>query len=38
MAGKMRIVKGTMKDAIENAKSLTLFMRSWGNVPTDWNV
>jgi hypothetical protein len=38
MAGKMRLVKGTMKDAVENAQSLTLLVRCWGNVPTDWDV
>ena len=38
MGGKMRLLKGTMKDAVENAQAITLFLRSWGNVPTDWDV
>jgi hypothetical protein len=38
MSGKMRLVKGTMKDAVENAQSLTLLVRSWGTVPTDWGI
>ncbi len=38
MAGKMRLTKGTMKDAVENAQSLSLLVRTWGNVPTDWEI
>lgn len=38
MGGKMRLVKGSMKDAVENAEPLNLLMRLWGTVPTDWDI
>lgn len=38
MGGKIRLVKGTMKDAMENAKALDLLMKIWGTVPTDWDI
>lgn len=38
MGGKVRLVKGTMKDAIENAKALNVLIGAWGDLPTDWEV
>jgi putative sterol carrier protein len=38
MGGKIRLVRGSMKDAIENAQPLNLLMRLWGTVPTDWDI
>ena len=36
MAGKMRLTKGTMKAAVENAEPLNILVRSFGEVDTDW--
>ncbi|MFI6953399.1 hypothetical protein ACIBJI_07975 [Nocardia sp. NPDC050408] len=38
MAGKIKLAKGPMNAAIQNAKALDEFLRTWGRVPTDWNV
>jgi hypothetical protein len=38
MGGKVRLLKGTMKDAIENAKALNVLIGAWGDLPTDWDV
>lgn len=38
MGGKVRLVKGTMKDAIENARALNVLIGAWGELPTDWDV
>lgn len=38
MGGKVRLVRGTMKDAIENAKALNVLIGAWGDLPTDWDV
>ena len=38
MAGKLRLVKGSMRDAVENAQALNIIIRAWGDLPTDWNV
>jgi putative sterol carrier protein len=38
MSGKIRLAKGTMKDALENAKGLDILLRHWGTVPTDWDI
>src|SRR5205823_14174492 len=38
MGGKMRLTKGTMKDAIENARALNVLIGAWGDLPTDWDV
>lgn len=38
MGGKMRLVKGSMKDAIANAEAVNVIARNWGNVPTDWDA
>jgi len=38
MGGKVRLAKGSMKDAIENAKALNIIIRAWGDLPTDWDV
>lgn len=38
MAGKVRLVKGAMKDAIENAQALNIILRAWGDLPTGWDV
>jgi hypothetical protein len=38
MGGKVRLVQGTMKDAIENAKALNVLIGAWGDLPTDWDV
>jgi hypothetical protein len=38
MGGKVRLAKGTMKDAIENAKALNVLIGAWGDLPTDWDV
>jgi hypothetical protein len=34
----MRLVKGSMKDAIANAEALNVIVRNWGKVPTDWDA
>ena len=36
MAGKIKLVKGSMQTAIENANAFNAFLVSWGQVPTDW--
>ncbi|MBS4730347.1 SCP2 sterol-binding domain-containing protein [Mycobacterium sp. SM1] len=38
MAGKIKFEKGPMSAAIENASAFNAFLRSWGQVPTDWDV
>jgi hypothetical protein len=38
MRGSMRLVKGSMKDAIANAEALNVIVRNWGKVPTDWDA
>lgn len=38
MGGKVRLLKGTMKDAIENAQALNILIGAWGDVPTNWDV
>lgn len=38
MAGKIRLQKGTMRDAIENARALNVLIGAWGDLPTDWDV
>ena len=38
MGGKMKLVRGTMKDAIENARALNVLIGAWGDLPTDWDV
>ena len=38
MGGKVRLVKGSMKDAIENARALNVLIGAWGDLPTDWDV
>jgi hypothetical protein len=38
MAGQLKLVKGPITAAIENANAFNSFLRSWGRVDTDWNV
>ena len=38
MGGKIKLVKGPIGAAIENAKALNSLLLSWGQVDTDWNV
>jgi hypothetical protein len=38
MAGKVRLTRGTMKNAIENARALNVLVGAWGDLPTDWDV
>lgn len=38
LAGKIKFAKGPMQAAIENAGAFNNFLRSWGEVPTDWEV
>jgi hypothetical protein len=39
MRGGLKLAKGSMTDAIKNAKSMNFIMRNWwGVVPTDWDV
>lgn len=38
MSGKIKFLKGPMSAAIENGGAFNSFVRSWGEVPTDWNV
>jgi len=38
MAGKLKLAKGPITAAIENAKAFNSFLVSWGQVPTDWTV
>lgn len=38
MAGKVKLAKGPMTAAIQNAKALDRFVNLWGRIPTDWAV
>lgn len=38
MAGKIKLAKGPMAAAIQNAKALDRFLNCWGQIPTDWNI
>jgi hypothetical protein len=38
MGGKVRLTRGTMKNAIENARALNVLVGAWGDLPTDWDV
>jgi hypothetical protein len=38
MGGKVRLTRGTMKNAIENARALNVLLAAWGDLPTDWDV
>ena len=38
MAGQIKLRKGPIGAAIENAGALDEFVKSWGNVATDWTV
>jgi hypothetical protein len=38
MGGKVRLTKGTMKNAIENARAMNVLIGAWGDLPTDWDV
>jgi len=38
LAGKMKLVKGPVSAAIQNGNALNNFLRTWGQVPTDWDV
>lgn len=38
MGGKLRLIRGTMKDAIENARALNVMIAAWGDMPIDWDV
>lgn len=38
MAGKIKLAKGPIGSAIENASALNNWLLSWGQVETDWNV
>jgi putative sterol carrier protein len=36
MAGKIKLVKGPMPTAIENAAAFNGLLETWGQIPTDW--
>lgn len=36
MSGKMKLAKGPMSAAVENAGALNNFLLTWGQVPTNW--
>jgi hypothetical protein len=38
MAGRIKLRRGPIGAAIENAGALDQFVMSWGNVPTDWTA
>ncbi len=38
MAGKMRLTKGAMKDALENAAPFDRLVQCLTTIETDWNV
>ncbi|PQP18960.1 SCP2 sterol-binding domain-containing protein [Rhodococcus opacus] len=38
MSGQLKLIKGPMSAAIENAGALNNFLLSWGRVPTNWAV
>jgi hypothetical protein len=38
MAGKLKLTKGAMKDALENAAPFDRLVQCFGAVATDWNV
>jgi hypothetical protein len=38
MAGKLKLTKGAMKDALENAAPFDRLVACFGAVPTDWSV
>lgn len=37
MGGHLQFAKGPMSAAIENGEAFNAFLRSWGEVPTDWD-
>ncbi|UZG60294.1 hypothetical protein [Rhodococcus opacus] len=38
MTGQIKLAKGPVSAAIENAEALNAFLRTWGEIPTDWDV
>lgn len=38
VGGKVRLIKGTMNDAIEHARALNVPIGAWADLPTDWDV
>ncbi|ABG99980.1 conserved hypothetical protein (plasmid) [Rhodococcus jostii RHA1] len=38
MTGQIKLAKGPVSGAIENAAALNVFLRTWGEIPTDWDV
>lgn len=38
MTGQIKLAKGPVSAAIENAEALNVFLRTWGEIPTDWDV
>jgi len=38
MAGRLKLTKGAMKDALENAAPFDRLVQCFGAVPTDWDV
>ncbi|WAM19257.1 hypothetical protein [Rhodococcus sp. JS3073] len=38
MKGQIKFAKGPMSAAIENAGAINNFVRTWGQIPTDWDV
>ncbi len=35
---KIRLRRGPLQAAIENAPAFNAFLQSWGDVPTDWDI
>lgn len=38
MGGKIRLIHGSMKDALENAQAMNTLMNHWGTIPTDFDI
>jgi hypothetical protein len=38
MAGKVKLVKGAMKDALANAQAFDRLVETFGEIDTDWDV
>lgn len=38
MAGKIKFAKGPITAAVQNAGAFEHFLKTWGKVPTDWDV
>lgn len=38
MTGQIKLAKGPVAAVVENSEALNVFLRTWGEIPTDWDV